>query len=827
MKSRTFFTTIGFLLSAFPLLAQSISPDSYATPDDYLDVVTLDEFQVSASSIKDEYIATETTSGTRLAEKITELPYGIQVVTDQFIQDFQLFDDNDAMAFIGGATGSASQDPTSDSGFSGGRMRGFAVRTLRDGFPFGMPGGPSNTRQLSVIRGPMSAVYGRAQPGGILNKESIPPGMKPAYSFTGSYGSADEFARLGGSATGPLAKDTFNNKLFYRAYFDWMKNYNLPVELYGAEMERYFAGITLLYKFRPNTTLSLTAEYQPQRDKNGGRSSTFTSPSNYRGTKSDHALDTNDSVADGTRMGYASGSKRTRQWTGLGDYNTRYSPDVYRDTDFYGANLLFTHRFNPVWSHRTSCMFYIKDTKKLDWDGGTSVTLYDTYRDRTAPGGYRYVWNGTLSERRPYKQDHTQDASAVQTEMLGVFRRPRVEHKLLFALDASYHRTKNKEYRQQSSSDGSPLNPGSNIRMYLDDPWRDPNFGSPILNGFDNFSSSVDTDLTTKTLGAFASYRAALLRRTLFLMASLRYDHYSDKYDNYIAPQYDKDETFDPNEPPIQDPSSFGGKRDDGQFTYSAGVTYNILPGKANHRGLYLYFNVGSTYQPVSTIDNGMGSILPPQEAFGIEFGIKGEGNNNKFGYTLSFYDMSLKNVALGNNDYQPTIHAGAGIVPQYFLAGKQSSRGFDGSFTISPIQRLFIGGGFGLCDNEGKKGIDSSGFRHGSPMPQVAKWNAAFWSSYSFKGSFLGIKLDGLRVGLSATFKDRVTVYYEIDNYYGLEMPSLFLVHGYVSYQFRIRKTSHRIALNIRNLLDKDYYNTAGRPYHGIAPRITYTLNF
>src|SRR5438270_5494543 len=80
----------GFLLLALPLGAQPAAPAR--NPSDKNDeVVKLSEFSVSANADRG-YIASETVSGSRVATAIKDLPYNVNVVTSEFMEDFGTFE---------------------------------------------------------------------------------------------------------------------------------------------------------------------------------------------------------------------------------------------------------------------------------------------------------------------------------------------------------------------------------------------------------------------------------------------------------------------------------------------------------------------------------------------------------------------------------------------------------------------------------------------------------------------------------------------------------------------------------------------------------------
>src|SRR5690606_7646448 len=67
-----------------------------------------------------------------------------------------------------------------------------------------------NIDRVEVIKGPLSALYGRSEPGGLVNYITKKPQATPGYRLSATYGTHD-FTRGEASATGPLS-----DKLFYR-----------------------------------------------------------------------------------------------------------------------------------------------------------------------------------------------------------------------------------------------------------------------------------------------------------------------------------------------------------------------------------------------------------------------------------------------------------------------------------------------------------------------------------------------------------------------------------------------------------------------------------
>jgi iron complex outermembrane receptor protein len=93
------------------------------------EVLALPEFSVSTAS-DDSFVATESTSGTRVVADIINLPFSISVLTEDFVKEFQLFDLDQQAPFI---SGMAAGDPAQGGG-GGTRLRGFSVPYFRNGF---------------------------------------------------------------------------------------------------------------------------------------------------------------------------------------------------------------------------------------------------------------------------------------------------------------------------------------------------------------------------------------------------------------------------------------------------------------------------------------------------------------------------------------------------------------------------------------------------------------------------------------------------------------------------------------------------------------------
>ena len=91
----------GLVLLASTLLAQTSPKPAPATTSSAAasndQPVTLSEFNVTAKPLS-EYAAAESTTGTRIVSTIRDLPFNVNVVTGELLDDFQALDFRDQMA---------------------------------------------------------------------------------------------------------------------------------------------------------------------------------------------------------------------------------------------------------------------------------------------------------------------------------------------------------------------------------------------------------------------------------------------------------------------------------------------------------------------------------------------------------------------------------------------------------------------------------------------------------------------------------------------------------------------------------------------------------
>lgn len=154
------------------------------------------------------YRVPDAMTATKTNTPIMETPISIQVVPQQVLQDQQA---TTLARAVDNVSGVRSFTATYIGGNDQFQVRGFnSTVTYVDGLRTtqGDPGTNtlSNIERVEVLKGPASILYGRAEPGGLVNIVTKKPQAAPRYSVEQMFGSWNTY-RTVVDATGPLTKD--------------------------------------------------------------------------------------------------------------------------------------------------------------------------------------------------------------------------------------------------------------------------------------------------------------------------------------------------------------------------------------------------------------------------------------------------------------------------------------------------------------------------------------------------------------------------------------------------------------------------------------------
>ncbi|WP_052365531.1 TonB-dependent siderophore receptor [Halotalea alkalilenta] len=155
----------------------------------------------------DGYRAVSSATATKTNTALRDIPQSIQVIPRELIEDRQVIQLSEAVESVS----SVQQASTSGNRAESFRIRGFdAPGYAIDGVMLNPVGDRpetfldmANVERVEVLKGPASALYGRAQPGGLINIVT----RRPSDTFEGDatvQAGSEDFRRAQGSISGPI-----------------------------------------------------------------------------------------------------------------------------------------------------------------------------------------------------------------------------------------------------------------------------------------------------------------------------------------------------------------------------------------------------------------------------------------------------------------------------------------------------------------------------------------------------------------------------------------------------------------------------------------------
>jgi len=229
---------------------------------------TLKAMTVEGDAIQDvndpenpDYKITNAVTATKTDTPLMETPMSVKVVSQQVMKDQQDITVDQVLRNVSGAVAGAGGTGTFF-------LRGFGNSNVyRDGFlnqsQWSHTEDLTNVERVEVLKGPGSILYGRSEPGGLVNFVTKQPLDTPYYSLRQQFGSYEHF-RTNIDATGPL---TSNKDLAYRFNLGYQDNNTF--QEFGSN-ERLFVAPTLRWNISDQTTSTLKLEYSDIKEKGNG-----------------------------------------------------------------------------------------------------------------------------------------------------------------------------------------------------------------------------------------------------------------------------------------------------------------------------------------------------------------------------------------------------------------------------------------------------------------------------------------------------------------------------------------------------------------------------
>ncbi len=172
---------------------------------------------VTVTGERDDYRAPDSSTATRTDTPALQTPQSVQVVPQTVIQDQNALTLTEALRNVSGVQldfgfNGAMQPLTILRGFPStsmtamGPMSGASTYYLDGSKVSGVPVNMANVQSVEVVKGPSGVLYGRAEPGGLVNVVTKPIASVPGFSVEQTLGQRG-LSRTGVEASGPLNAD--------------------------------------------------------------------------------------------------------------------------------------------------------------------------------------------------------------------------------------------------------------------------------------------------------------------------------------------------------------------------------------------------------------------------------------------------------------------------------------------------------------------------------------------------------------------------------------------------------------------------------------------
>jgi iron complex outermembrane recepter protein len=285
----------------------------------------------------------------------------------------------------------------------------------------------ANVENIEVLKGSAATLFGRVEPGGIINVITKQPLAKPYYSLNQQFGSFDKY-RTSIDASGPLTKD---DTLLYRVNASFQSNNSFRDLVSGENV--FFAPI-IKWNISPKTQVSLELEYQRNITNFDAPALPFDQAHNRVIDNISHRLN-------------------------FGERNPQETENI-----FVGMN--WSHQFNDDWSIK-----HLVAYKSNDVNQGYSLIPFSI--DQTKH----------TVDRLAFRGDFPDDTIATNLDLTGHFKTWGLEHTLLFGGD--YYRFESADGAANSFPNFSTTNL-DNPRHPTPGPFLAPN-NNPTTQITDNY----------------------------------------------------------------------------------------------------------------------------------------------------------------------------------------------------------------------------------------------------------------------------------------------------------------------------------------------------
>ena len=218
----------------------------------------LGAIDVKGAADAEPYTATKAASGTKTDTPLMETPVSIQVVSRAVMDDQKATTIKDVLENVSGVRAQPSL-----GGTSGYLIRGFRTGNIYRNGLLTTPGSSlgdfdlANLESIEVVKGP-AQLYGRTEPGGLINLNTKRGLDSPYYSIEQSVGSYS-FYRTQWDAGGPI---TPGNEFQYRFSGSYQDNDSFRDFV---SSDRLLLNPSVTWRPAPGTDITIDVEYQKKK----------------------------------------------------------------------------------------------------------------------------------------------------------------------------------------------------------------------------------------------------------------------------------------------------------------------------------------------------------------------------------------------------------------------------------------------------------------------------------------------------------------------------------------------------------------------------------
>jgi iron complex outermembrane receptor protein len=673
-----------------------------------------------------DYNRPNATTATKTDTPIMETPVSIQVVPKAVMSDQKTTTIKDALENV------SSVRPQSSLGLS----NSFTIRGFRNGRIYrnglvanGLSIGgatqfeTANLERVEVLKGPAAVLFGRIEPGGLINLVTKKPRDESYYSLEQRFGSYD-FYRTEWDATDAITED---KSLSYRFTGSYQNNNSFRDFNFN---DRVLVNPSLTWRPSDATEMSLGVdalhdEFQVDRAlfAIGDRPAPIPVSRSF--------IDPNDPV----------------------DTNSKVN---------VGFNL--SHAFNENWTLQNRFLASFIDDDNISVKPANAFTVAQFLDPRA--GNRTYL-------RNIFSQISDTEVYTTNLDLTGKFDTWGMSHQTLAGFD--YLRATGTYLTRGNFL--APV-PGLEIDIYNPVYGVDPSFyANALATPFP--AGTNHSFFRDEWYGVYFQDHITLWDK-LHILGGGRYDWATTgrgKGDSFHAAEADlpsrKDEGFSPRVGILYQPWAWASIY--GNWTTSFGANNGIT---AN------------------------GTTIDPEIGEQFEAGLKTEFFDRQLTTTLAYYHLTKQNI-MTRDFNSPDPFARAAI-------GEARSQGIELDITGQITDELSLIGNYAFTDARITK--DFSGLQ-GNRLNNVPEHSGSLWLKYDIRHYQ---PLNGLQFGVGVFAAGQR----QGDDNNTFALPGYVRLDAYTGYTYQLRDSRLTVQFNIRNLLDKTYYESTD-PFQNAPPRV------